>query len=558
MLTVRILGVWNLGTPAPAMSECARRVGHLGDGAASVGPVRVGVAVAAQPRPYGGGPARGGRLGAPEELGEIGRFVTGQRLGHGGGRAVADAGESGETPRTRQLVHAGGSQLGQGPRRGAEGPDLVSAGPFGFEEIGDAAQRGDGVHRLRMYRRCPVVCARTRPACHHRWMPAKTPSVEVEADGHTVTVTNPDKVFFATRGETKLDLVRYYLAVGPGALVGVRDRPTVLKRFPHGAEGEFFYQKRVPTSRPSWIETVTVAFPSGRFAEELCPVDVAHIAWAANLGCLDSNPWPVRRDDVDHPDEFRVDLDPQPGVSFDAVRAVALEVRALLEEHGLTGYPKTSGSRGLHINVRIERRWDFTEVRRAALALARAVERRMPTVATSAWWKEQRGDRVFIDYNQNARDRTVASAYSVRANPEGAGVVPARLGRGPRRRTLRPDPGHGPGPLRRAGRPRGGDRRRALRPRAAPGPRRARRGRGTGGCSVAAALRQTEGRTAPRRAGSGPPTPGHLSGSGPEDGVELLGHHHLELGVGAGLGRRSGRQRRKVVAWRNRSPWRWS
>jgi bifunctional non-homologous end joining protein LigD len=246
----------------------------------------------------------------------------------------------------------------------------------------------------------------------------KTPSVEVEVDGHTVTVTNPDKVFFATRGETKLDLVRYYLAVGPGALRGVRDRPTVLKRFPHGAEGEFFYQKRVPTSRPPWIETVTVAFPSGRFAEELCPVDVAHIAWAANLGCLDLNPWPVRRDDVDHPDEFRVDLDPQPGVAFDAVRAVALEVRAVLEEHGLKGFPKTSGSRGIHVNVRIERRWDFTEVRRAALALARAVERRMPTVATSAWWKEQRGERVFIDYNQNARDRTVASVYSVRANPE--------------------------------------------------------------------------------------------------------------------------------------------
>ena len=303
-------------------------------------------------------------------------------------------------------------------RRGAEGPDLVGAGALGFEQIGDAAQRGDGVHRLRMYRRRPMVCARTRPACQHRWMPAKTPSVEVEADGHTVTVTNPDKVFFATRGETKLDLVRYYLAVGPGALVGVRDRPTVLKRFPHGAEGEFFYQKRVPTSRPPWIETVTVAFPSGRFAEELCPVDVAHIAWAANLGCLDLNPWPVRRDDVDHPDEFRVDLDPQPGVSFDAVRPVALEVRAVLEEHGLTGYPKTSGSRG-HPHQRAHR---------APVGLHRGAPGRLgpgpgggaadAEVATSAWWKEQRGDRVFIDYNQNARDRTVASAYSVRANPE--------------------------------------------------------------------------------------------------------------------------------------------
>jgi DNA ligase D len=250
-------------------------------------------------------------------------------------------------------------------------------------------------------------------------MAAKEPPVTVEVDGHTVTVSNPDKVFFSARGETKLDLVRYYLAVGPGALRGVYLRPTVLKRFPHGAEGEFFYQKRVPPKRPEWIETVTVSFPSGRSAEELCPVDVAHIAWAANLGCLDLNPWPVRRDDVDHPDELRVDLDPQPGVDFDDVRRVALEARAVLDEHGLQGFPKTSGSRGMHVNVPIEPRWDFTEVRRAALALARAVERRMPEVATSAWWKEQRGERVFIDYNQNARDRTVASAYSVRANPEG-------------------------------------------------------------------------------------------------------------------------------------------
>jgi DNA ligase D len=250
-------------------------------------------------------------------------------------------------------------------------------------------------------------------------MPAKVPPVTVEVDGHTVTVSNPDKVFFSTRGETKLDLVKYYLAVGPGALRGVYNRPTVLKRFPHGAEGEFFYQKRVPGKRPEWIETVTISFPSGRSAEELCPVDVAHIAWAANLGCLDLNPWPVRRDDLDHPDELRVDLDPQPGVSYDSVRRVALESRVVLAEHGLEGFPKTSGSRGMHVNVPIEPRWDFTEVRRAALALARAVERTMPDVATSQWWKEQRGERVFIDYNQNARDRTVASAYSVRANPEG-------------------------------------------------------------------------------------------------------------------------------------------
>ncbi|MHB8681593.1 MAG: non-homologous end-joining DNA ligase [Acidimicrobiales bacterium] len=250
-------------------------------------------------------------------------------------------------------------------------------------------------------------------------MAARVPPVTLEVDGHSVSVSNPDKVFFSARGETKLDLVRYYVAVGAGALRGVYERPTVLKRFPDGAEGEFFYQKRVPEKRPSWLQTVTVSFPSGRHAEELCPVDVAHIVWAANMGCLDLNPWPVRRADVDHPDELRVDLDPQPGVPFDHVRRVALEAGNVLEEHGLAGFPKTSGSRGIHVNVRIEARWDFLGVRRAALALAREVERRMPSLATSAWWKEQRGERVFIDYNQNARDRTVASAYSVRANPEG-------------------------------------------------------------------------------------------------------------------------------------------
>jgi bifunctional non-homologous end joining protein LigD len=248
---------------------------------------------------------------------------------------------------------------------------------------------------------------------------AKDPSVAVEVDGRLVTVSNPTKVFFSARGETKLDLVRYYVAVGAGALRGVYERPTVLKRYPNGAEGEFFYQKRVPARRPEWLQTVTVSFPSGRQAEELCPVDVAHIVWAVNLGCLDLNPWPVRRADVDHPDELRIDLDPQPEVPFQQVRQVAMAVGELLEEHGLHGFPKTSGSRGIHVNVPIEPRWDFAGVRRAALAVAREIERRMPRAATSAWWKEQRGARVFIDYNQNARDRTVASAYSVRANPEG-------------------------------------------------------------------------------------------------------------------------------------------
>jgi DNA ligase D len=246
-----------------------------------------------------------------------------------------------------------------------------------------------------------------------------TVHAEVEVEGRKVRISNPDKVFFSTRGETKMDLVRYYLSVGAGALRGVRERPTVLKRYPNGAEGEFFYQKRVPDPLPEWLETVTVTFPSGRSARELCPVDVAHLIWAVNLGCLDLNPWAVRRSDVDHPDELRVDLDPQPGVEFSSVRKVALEVRSVLEGVGLAGWPKTSGSRGVHVYVRIEPRWDFLEVRRAALALAREVERRLPDIATSKWWKEERGTRVFLDYNQNARDRTIASVYSVRANPQG-------------------------------------------------------------------------------------------------------------------------------------------
>ena len=246
-----------------------------------------------------------------------------------------------------------------------------------------------------------------------------TPSTEIEVSGRAVRITNPDKVFFPARGETKLDLARYFVAVGDGALRGVRERPTVLKRYPNGATEEPFFQKRVPPKRPEWIETVRVTFPSGRHADELCPVDVAHIVWAANLGCIDLNPWAVRRADVDHPDELRVDLDPQPGVPFESVREVARLVHEVLDEHRYVGYPKMSGSRGIHINVRIEPQWDFLECRRAALALARAVERRAPALATSKWWKEERGERVFIDYNQNARDRTVASAYSVRANPEG-------------------------------------------------------------------------------------------------------------------------------------------
>ncbi len=244
----------------------------------------------------------------------------------------------------------------------------------------------------------------------------------LELNGHEVKVSNPDKIFFPEIGVTKLDLVNYYLAVAPGAIRGVYDRPTSLKRFPNGAAGDFFFQKRVPTPRPEWIQTAIVRFPSGRSAEFLTIVDEAHLVWAINLGCIDLNPWPVRRSDLDRPDELRVDIDPTPGIPFEHVREVSMVVKEVLDEHGLTGFPKTSGSRGIHINVRIEPLWGFTEVRRAALALAREVERRDP-LATTAWWKEQRHG-VFLDYNQNARDRTVASAYSVRPKPDGRVSTP--------------------------------------------------------------------------------------------------------------------------------------
>ncbi|HEX9696529.1 MAG TPA: DNA polymerase domain-containing protein [Actinomycetota bacterium] len=240
----------------------------------------------------------------------------------------------------------------------------------------------------------------------------------LEIGGRDVRITNPDKMFFPEIGVTKIGLVRYWLDVAPGALTGCRDRPTLLKRHPNGVDGDFFYQKRVPDRRPEWIETVKVTFPSGRTADFLVMRDAAHLAWAINLGCLELHPWPVRASDTDHPDELRIDVDPTPEASFDDVRRTALLVREVLADHGLDGFPKTSGKRGIHVNVRIEPRWDFTEVRRAALALGREAERRDPMLITTAWWKEQRHG-VFIDYNQNARDRTVASAYSVRPTPDG-------------------------------------------------------------------------------------------------------------------------------------------
>jgi bifunctional non-homologous end joining protein LigD len=242
-------------------------------------------------------------------------------------------------------------------------------------------------------------------------------AITIEAAGREVRISNPGKVFFPQPGFTKLDVVNYYLECADAALLHLRERPTTMKRWVDGVSGDFFFQKRVPETAPPWIQTATVHFPSGRSARELVVSDAAHLAWGVNLGVIDWNPWPVRRRDLDRPDELRVDLDPTPGVSFDEVRAVARCVREVLDEYGLVGFPKTSGSRGIHVNVRIHPQRGFQEVRRAALALAREVERRMPGRATSKWWKEERTG-VFVDYNQNARDRTVASAYSVRALPD--------------------------------------------------------------------------------------------------------------------------------------------
>jgi bifunctional non-homologous end joining protein LigD len=236
-------------------------------------------------------------------------------------------------------------------------------------------------------------------------------------DGREVAISNPDKVLFPHAGHTKLDLVRYYLAVADGALRAAGGRPNVLVRYPNGIDGEFFYQKRAPTARPSWLEGITLRFPSGRTAEELVPREPAALAWMANLACLELHPHPVRADDLDHPDELRVDLDPVPGVEWAQLQEVARVVRATLEDFSLIGWPKTSGSRGIHVYVRIQPRWTFNEVRRAALAFAREVERRAPSLATSKWWKEERHG-VFLDYNQNAKDRTVAAAYSVRPKPD--------------------------------------------------------------------------------------------------------------------------------------------
>ncbi len=284
----------------------------------------------------------------------------------------------------------------------------------------------------RRARRAVDGLAAARPSPGYRVAVAKEQEI-LHIGGREVTVTNPSKVYFPDAGYTKGDVVRYYQAVADGALAGIRSRPMALKRFVDGIAKEPFFQKRAPDNTPEWLHTAELTFPSGRTADEIVVEDAAGLAWINNLGCIDLNPHPVRADDLDHPDELRVDLDPVPGIEWAQIRDVAMVCRDALEAVGLVGWPKTSGSRGIHINVRIERRWTFPEVRRAALALARDVERRAPDLATSKWWKEERHG-VFLDYNQNAKDRTVASAYSIRPLPDAPGLDAADLGRGPDRR----------------------------------------------------------------------------------------------------------------------------
>ena len=285
-----------------------------------------------------------------------------------------------------------------GGQDAAIGPDL---GDEGIDGRVERLARGLVGHQLTKY---------------SRFVPSRVEHDILTVGGREVPISNPGKVLFPEAGITKRDLATYYATIAEGALRAAGGRPNVLVRYPNGIDGEFFYQKRAP-SRPAWIDVVALQFPSGRTAEEIVPRDAAALVWMANLACLELHPHPVRDDDLDHPDELRVDLDPVPGVAWTQIQEVAAIVRATLADVGLIGWPKTSGSRGMHIYVRIERRWTFPEVRRAALALAREVERRAPTLATSKWWKEERHG-VFLDYNQNAKDRTIAAAYSVRPKPD--------------------------------------------------------------------------------------------------------------------------------------------
>ncbi|MCC0094969.1 non-homologous end-joining DNA ligase [Streptomyces flavotricini] len=257
-------------------------------------------------------------------------------------------------------------------------------------------------------------------------MGASGNAIELDAGGRTVRLSSPDKVYFPERGLTKLDVAQYYLSVAGGIMRALRNRPTTLERYPDGVGGESFFQKRAPKNLPDWIPTAHIEFPSGRSADEICPTEPAAVLWAANLGCLTFHPWPVRREDTDRPDELRIDLDPQPGTDYHHAVICAHELRDVLEDLGLRGWPKTSGGRGLHVFVPIEPRWTFTEVRRCAIAIGRELEQRMPGKVTTAWWKEERGERIFVDYNQTARDRTIASAYSVRPRPHAPVSAPLR------------------------------------------------------------------------------------------------------------------------------------
>ena len=327
-----------------------------------------------------------------------------------------------------------------------------------------------------------------------------SPFIEIEVGERVVKVTNPDKVLFPARQETKLDLVDYYLSVGEGIVRALYERPTQLRRFPDGVEGEMIYQKRVPEKRPEWVEAARVTFPSGRHADELCVTEVAQVAWAANLAVVDFHPWPSRRADVDKPDELRIDIDPQPGTTFEDGKRVAAVVRETLAEMGWTGWPKTSGNRGIHVACRIEPKWEFPVVRRCALAFAREIERRLPKQVTTAWWKEERGERVFIDYNQNARDRTIASAYSVRGRPDATVSAPVTWDELAGRRDGGLHARVDAEALREARRRPGRDRRGGLRPERPARVGRARGGRRRGRGAVSAAVPEDAGRAEARAA----------------------------------------------------------
>ena len=330
--------------------------------------------------------------------------------------------------------------------------------------------------------------------------PMPSPFVELEIGSRVVKLTNPDKVLFPKAKKTKRDLAEYYLAVGDGIVRALYDRPTQLRRFPDGVKGEAIYQKRVPEKRPDWVEAARVTFPSGRHADELCVTEVAQVVWAANLATIDFHPWPSRRQDTEHPDELRIDMDPQPGTTFKDAKRVAALVREVLDEIGYVGWPKTSGNRGVHVFCRIEPNWEFPVVRRAALAFAREIERRLPKKVTTAWWKEERGRKVFIDYNQNARDRTIASAYSVRARSDATVSAPVDLGRAAGRRDRGLHDGDDAGALREAGRPPCRHGRGGLRPARPARVGRARREGGGRRGAVSAELPEDAGRAASRAA----------------------------------------------------------